>query len=238
MGPLEPTENERKDQSAESDGGLDHTRRGPQGPAAPGNEAQGLPQDPAAPTNAAQGSPEGPIGSNNAAQGPPQGPAAPGNAAQGPPQGPDGPGNAAQGPPQGPGGPGGNNGPPVVQPDQVLQESGLTPSSVKIGSFTQRAGLKLAAGVGALAIVVTLLIVYKWMSMAPLSPDIGLTLTKDQISALIDANKALHEHALDSASKLFDAIIAKVLLPVFTSILGYIFGARSTEGQASQNSES
>ena len=124
----------------------------------------------------------------------------------------------------------------VVQPDQILRQAGMEGTPLKFGTFTQRAGLRLAAGVGGLAVVVTLLIVYKWMAMVPVPPDLGVTLSKEQVGVVTDGYKALHEQAFDAASKLFDSIITKALLPVFTSILGYIFGARSTSDTTSSSS--
>lgn len=173
------------------------------------------------------------------------------------PSGNDDPGQKANAPATpassglgGQGGSGGGGKPPVgstdqdddgpkaeeVSAEQVLQQTGLAGPSLKLGSFTQRAGLKLAGGVGALGIVVTLLIVYKWISMIPASPDIGPSLTKDQVDLLTGTYKIVHEQALDASTKLFDAIVTKALLPVFTAILGYIFGARSSSENPSSGS--
>lgn len=192
-------------------------------PAAPGEAV-------AAPAAAAPPPVPGPAGPPAPAAGA-GAPAAPveaggGNAPPPPPAAADGGG--------GDGGNGGNGGGENrVQPNEILQATGLAGSEPKIGTFTQRAGLKLAAGVGSLAIVVTLLIVYKWMTMSPAPPNLGFTLNSDQLKALTDANQALHNQAYDAASKLFDSVVTKALLPVFTSILGYIFGAKG--GAAEQS---
>ena len=47
------------------------------------------------------------------------------------------------------------------------------------------------------------------------------------VKAILENYKTLQQIALEPLTTLFDSIVVKVLLPVFTSILGYIFGSRS-----------
>jgi hypothetical protein len=101
-------------------------------------------------------------------------------------------------------------------------------SMVKLGTYTQRAGLKLAAGVGSLAAVVTLLVVLRAIFSLPPAPQLDAHMTTEQLTALMATQKESYDHVVNAATSLFDSIIVKALLPVFTSILGYIFGARST----------
>lgn len=103
------------------------------------------------------------------------------------------------------------------------------------GTFTQRAGMKLAKWVGALGAAVTLMIVGRWiwMTWCISCPNIPATISAEQATTLISNYKALQEQALQSGKDMFDAVVVKALLPIFTSILGYIFGARSqSEGKA------
>ena len=52
-------------------------------------------------------------------------------------------------------------------------------------------------------------------------------LTFNNAKELIENYKVLRETAADGATKLFDLIVVKALLPVFTLILGYIFGSQA-----------
>ena len=49
-----------------------------------------------------------------------------------------------------------------------------------------------------------------------------------QARTLIENYKLLEQASLEPFTTLFDSIVVKVLLPVFTGILGYIFGTRNT----------
>jgi len=81
--------------------------------------------------------------------------------------------------------------------------------------------------VGALASVVTLALVIKWVCFAPSIPTIPVDLDREKARVLIENYKLLQQAALEPFSTLFDSIVVKVLLPIFTSILGYIFGTQN-----------
>lgn len=130
--------------------------------------------------------------------------------------------------------------PETVRPDEIFKISGAS-GKVEEGTYTQRAGMKLAKWVGVLGSAVTLIILAKWiwMTWCVNCTNIPSTASTEQADMLVKNYKALQEQAFDSASKMFDAIVGKVLLPVFTSILGYIFGARhASEGAANSNAGS
>src|SRR5579862_2804409 len=110
----------------------------------------------------------------------------------------------------------------IVSSDEVLREGGGE-HQVRGGTFLQRTGLLLAASVGTLASVVTLALVIKWIYYAPSIPTIPNNLDRDQARILIENYKLLQQAALEPFTTLFDSIVIKVLLPIFTSILGYIF---------------
>jgi hypothetical protein len=46
--------------------------------------------------------------------------------------------------------------------------------------------------------------------------------------AVLENYKALQQIAMEPCTAFFDMIFLKALLPIFTSILGYIFGSRSS----------
>jgi hypothetical protein len=52
---------------------------------------------------------------------------------------------------------------------------------------------------------------------------------RDKARILIENYKQLQQVALEPLTTLFDSIVVKVLLPVFTSILGYIFGSQNSK---------
>ena len=130
--------------------------------------------------------------------------------------------------------------PETVRPDEILASTGAS-GKVEEGTYTQRAGMRLAKWVGILGSAVTLLILAKWiwMTWCIACTDIPASTSTEQADMLVKNYKALQEQAFDSASKMFDTVVVKVLLPVFTSILGYIFGARhASEGASNSNASS
>jgi hypothetical protein len=102
-------------------------------------------------------------------------------------------------------------------------------------SFAQKAGLQLAWSVGGLIAVCTILLLLEWSFHAPstLSSDdlkgTAKTLAEnfDNAKKMIDNQKVLSEIYTDRSIKFFDAIVGKALLPVFTTIIGYIIGTRA-----------
>jgi len=120
----------------------------------------------------------------------------------------------------------------TVSGEDVLKSGGSAKDkAVTLGTFTQVAGLRLAAGVGALAAVVTLALIAHALWTLPPAPQLSSQMTKEQLDALISAQKQSYDLVLNATTGLFEAVIVKVLLPVFTSILGYIFGAQISRGR-------
>jgi hypothetical protein len=113
-----------------------------------------------------------------------------------------------------------------VSADQILAAAGAD-KPVTAPTYLQRTGLLLATSVGALAGVVTLLLVSKWMYAAPAVPIIPVGSDPATVKLILENFKTLQQLALEPYTTLLDSIVVKVLLPVFTSILGYIFGSRS-----------
>ena len=113
-----------------------------------------------------------------------------------------------------------------ISPNEILTAAGAS-APVTGGTFLQRTGLILAASVGALGSVVILLLVGKWMYSAPPVPLIPPATDPSAAKAILDNYKTLEQITLEPYTSLFDSIIVKALLPVFTSILGYIFGSRT-----------
>ncbi len=70
------------------------------------------------------------------------------------------------------------------------------------------------------------------MLYAPPVPVIPAGTDPAIVKATLDNYKTLQQIALEPFTTLFDSIVVKVLLPVFTSILGYIFGLRANNPAA------
>ncbi len=89
--------------------------------------------------------------------------------------------------------------------------------------FVQRAGLKLALGVGMLIATVTLVFVGFLWANYPAPPKTDFIRDPAQAKAVIENFKTLADLAVKNAVDLFHTIVTQALLPVFTAILGYIF---------------
>jgi len=96
---------------------------------------------------------------------------------------------------------------------------------------TQQAALQLAYGVGALIAVVTALVGLDWAAHAPAAPrwPAALPPADPAARALIENYRTLNDVALSRATTLFDLMVVKALLPVFTAIVGFILGSRPRE---------
>ena len=115
----------------------------------------------------------------------------------------------------------------VVPAKEVLLEAGGAKEQVRLGTFLQRSGLALAFSVGSLATVVTLALIIKWICYAPAIPQIAVDMDREKARLVVENYKQLQVIVLEPFTTLFDSIVVKVLLPIFTSILGYIFGSQN-----------
>lgn len=116
---------------------------------------------------------------------------------------------------------------------------------------TQQAGLWLAAGVGLTIVGVLVFTAVVWFQTAPKPPALpplpvvtDPTKAKDALAsyqalnqAALDNYKALNAEAISRVTSLFDLLATKTLLPIFTAILGYIFGSRAAAAAKGQDSE-
>jgi hypothetical protein len=114
----------------------------------------------------------------------------------------------------------------IVSPADVLRAMGAE-APVKGGTFLQRTGLLLAAFVGALGGIVILALVGRWVAVAPVAPTIPAGADPATVKAILENYRTLQQISVEPVTTLLDSIVVKVLLPVFTSILGYIFGSRA-----------
>lgn len=116
---------------------------------------------------------------------------------------------------------------------EILKEVGASsPRAIRELTATQAAGMQLAWAVGAAILVVIVFVCVDWLVMIPHARP-AVNATRD----VIDNYKDMRESATDDAAKLFDLIVAKALLPVFTAILGYIFGSRESSARERKEPE-
>jgi hypothetical protein len=108
-----------------------------------------------------------------------------------------------------------------VPAEEVLRSSG----SVRPHNYLQLAGVNLAIAVGSVGAVVILALITKWWITYPSAPTLPVGIEPDKAKALIENYRQLQEVSVESILKVSDALIVKLLLPLFTSIVGYIFGS-------------
>jgi len=108
-----------------------------------------------------------------------------------------------------------------VEPEEILSERGkvsLTP--------LQQIGVRGALAVGALGALVLLIVLIRWASLEPGVPPIPEGLDEKLAAAVLSRYKEVRALNLDSALKMIDAVVARILLPVFTTFVGFIFGSQ------------
>jgi hypothetical protein len=120
-----------------------------------------------------------------------------------------------------------------VSPEEVLRVGGAE-DPVRPGTFLQHAGLKMARWFGIFGGIVMLILLVKWWVTFPTPPTLPVGIESEKAKAALENYRQLQEISLDPILKICDSIIVRLLLPVFTTILGYIFGSR----EASQKERS
>jgi hypothetical protein len=109
-----------------------------------------------------------------------------------------------------------------VEPEEILFERGevsLTP--------LQRVGAHGTLVVGVVGTVVLLMLLIRWIWLEPAVPQIPQSLEEKLAGAILSRYKELHTLNLDSTVKMIDTIVVRILLPVFTIFVGYIFGSQT-----------
>ena len=74
--------------------------------------------------------------------------------------------------------------------------------------------------------MVILILLVAWVVSAPRMPVIPGDLDAEKAKAIIENYRQLQQASIQPLLSVFDSVVVKVLLPVFTSILGYIFGSQ------------
>ena len=119
----------------------------------------------------------------------------------------------------------GNEAVAKVSLDDVLRDTDL-PSGREVGPLT-RIGYRLALLLLAYLGVVTTVLLIEYFSHAPSLPEGSLP-----DAARLSQFQQVSEIITDRTLRLLDALVLKGFLPVFTAVLGYIFGTRGAEREA------
>ena len=115
-----------------------------------------------------------------------------------------------------------------VSPNEILAAAGAE-KPVTGGTFLQRTGFVLAICVGTLGAVVILTLLVGCLYSLPHPPVIPPNSNSDVAKSILGNYGDLQKAALEPFTTLLDSIVVKILLPVFTSILGYIFGTQAND---------
>jgi hypothetical protein len=139
----------------------------------------------------------------------------------------------------------------VVNDTDILKAAGgaTRPSeAVSINRLAplQEAGVRFALGVGIVAFAVLMVLGLQWLTHAPVPPTMPTPPAKAEdmpqyisgTKAMLDNYKILSDQAWDGPSKMFDMVVAKILYPLFTLILGYVFGAKVESARAAREGDS
>jgi TctA family transporter len=112
---------------------------------------------------------------------------------------------------------------PLIASKQSIRAGKLPPFAF--------AGMILALSVGVLITVVLFFVLLKWYNSVPAYPkDILEASTTQEVSQRLLANyTTLSKSASDLSLGMFDTIVQKALLPLFTLIIGYIFGNQTAK---------
>ena len=81
--------------------------------------------------------------------------------------------------------------------------------------------------VGAVATGVLMILLVRWLWLEPAMPNVPAGMDEKQVAAIMSRYKELQSINIDNTVKMIDAVIMKILSPVFTSFVGYVFGSQA-----------
>jgi len=123
--------------------------------------------------------------------------------------------------------------PTTIKGSEIVGQYGEEAVDIKLLTPLQKAGLRILLGVGIVSVFVILGLGWQWISQSPKFPTLPTSATDTQqitnAKSLLENYKMAGELALSGPKDLFDMIILKVLYPLFTLVLGYVFGTRKAD---------
>lgn len=118
----------------------------------------------------------------------------------------------------------------TVSGDAIVQGFGDLDLRMERLTALQQAGMKILLWVGVVSSLVLLGLVFQWISHSPRVPTLSVNSTDSQqmanAKAALENYKTASDLAWEGPARLFDVVILKVLYPLITLVLGYIFGTR------------
>jgi hypothetical protein len=111
----------------------------------------------------------------------------------------------------------------TVEPEEILPAG---TARVELSPL-QRVGVYGAVAVGCVGAALLFLLLGRWAWLTPRPPTLPSTLDTATAKSIIDNYNVLRGAILDDTTRLVDSIVVKLLLPIFTSFVGYIFGSHS-----------
>jgi len=112
-----------------------------------------------------------------------------------------------------------------IEPEDILPESS---GKVELSPL-QRVGVYGAVTVGCVGGAALVFLLGHWVWVAPHQPMIPVGADESTAKLLLANYNSLREAAQDDTLKLLDAFVTKLLLPIFTSFVGYIFGSQAAK---------
>jgi len=130
--------------------------------------------------------------------------------------------------------------PTTVSGVDILNQEAPKAISVQPLTALQRAGLVIALGVGIFSFLALIPIMGVWVTHVPPPPSIAIDSSNDpqvitDTVKTFETYKMAAEIAAEQPLKWFDGLFTKILYPLLTLVLGYIFGAGrqgNDEGEA------
>jgi hypothetical protein len=122
-------------------------------------------------------------------------------------------------------------GPVVKTGDAILKESELPEGVITSERLTaiQHAGMHILLFVGALGAVVIVGLGLEYFLQTPRVPTLDPAKDPNYVTNLLSNYKEISGAVLSHTKELFDMVVVKVLYPLATLVLGYVFGKRTAE---------
>jgi hypothetical protein len=111
-----------------------------------------------------------------------------------------------------------------ILPEDILPGKGG--GRVALLTPLQTVGVRGALIVGVFSAAVLLLLLARWIYLDPPVPKIPANFDEKQAALILSRYKEIQGAVLDSTTKMIDTIVVRILLPVFTSFVGFVFGTQ------------
>jgi hypothetical protein len=124
--------------------------------------------------------------------------------------------------------------PTLVSPDDILAiVKGSDSNSVKILTPTQRVGVRIMIVLGGIIFASLIVASWDWLSFSPAKYIENIISTSAySFPEVYEQVALLNEMHVRRFEKFFNTAITNSLLPVFTTVLGYVFGVNAKKEES------